>query len=100
MTPKICRICNQTCKKVEKALECDLCNHWYHAKCQEVNDKMYDVITQDSDSKDGATLQWHCKPSCNNVAAKFSSVLKNIQDQMNMMKEELTATKHTRENRG
>ena len=58
---------------------------------------MYDVITQDSDSKDGATLQWYCKPSCNKVAAKFSSVLKNSQDQMNMMKEELTATKQTLE---
>ncbi|KAL8625777.1 hypothetical protein ACOMHN_012369 [Nucella lapillus] len=92
-----CPVCNIKCKKTDKALECDLCSQWYHAKCQDISDEMYDVIKKDSKSAKGATLQWHCTPSCNKVAAKFSNILKTVQEkiehvsqEMNIVKEKVT----------
>ena len=95
----ICRSCSLPCKKTDKALACSLCSQWYHAKCQGVSDAFYEVITQDSNAKDGATLQWNCKPSCHVVADSFAKVLKSIQDQMSEVRKELADTKNKIENR-
>lgn len=88
-----CPVCNIKCKKADKALECDLCSQWYHAKCQDISDDMYDVIKKDSKSAKGATLQWHCTPSCNKVAAKFSNILKTVQEKIEHVSQEMNVVK-------
>ena len=43
--------------RTSKAVKCDLCSNWYHAKCQKVSDQIYKAIN----SKEGQTsLYWMC----------------------------------------
>lgn len=89
----ICRDCKQACKDGQKALCCNLCNRWYHARCQRMSDTKYDLITQDSEDQDGASIQWYCKPSCNKVADKFMGIFMTMQTQIDNIGRDVTETK-------
>lgn len=44
-------------KENDEALTCDLCNFWYHCKCEEVNSEFYQLIVQ----KKACQSSWYCK---------------------------------------
>ena len=58
-----------TCTDGQKALECFLCDKWYHTKCVSINDKAYDSISK-FDSNRG--IEWLCL-SCKNDRDKLKS---------------------------
>ena len=49
-----CRICNRYVGSTHRGIECELCKHWTHAKCNKLCDKDYDKYQTDE------TLKLHC----------------------------------------
>ena len=67
----------------ERALECEICNRWYHADCQKVSDQLYAALQADSQAGTNF-VHWYCNTSCNFFAKKFIntvfSLKKDIDD--------------------
>ena len=49
----VCDICKQLCKEGDKAVECEMCERWFHKDCQNVSDKLFEVLEEDSRSGAG-----------------------------------------------
>ena len=49
-----CRLCNRYVASNHRGIECTICNHWIHAKCNRLNDKDYDKFNSDE------TLTFQC----------------------------------------
>ena len=65
-----CNICNKSCTRRQRAIQCDTCNEWYHAACLHMNTPVYMAL----ENKD---VSWHCV-QCG--MPQFSSGLFNSQD--------------------
>ena len=48
-----CGLCLKTCRRNQRAIQCDMCDIWYHAKC--VNMSKADYLEQTDESK-----SWEC----------------------------------------
>lgn len=48
-----CVVCAKGCRKNQKAIQCDLCDQWFHAKCIDMKASEYNTL---SDS----TKTWQC----------------------------------------
>ena len=81
-------------------MECELCEQWYHAACQNVSDAVYEAIASDSKGKGGASLLWYCRPSCNKTAEKFSKLLQTMKGRMDAIEEKVSETEKTVEEIG
>lgn len=73
-----CGDCKKEVKKTQKALLCGLCNRWYHASCQNVNDQLYEGLCKDSD-RDHPQAFWYCEPTCNTLANKVVNNLAKLE---------------------
>ena len=65
-----CPDCKKPCTDDEAALECEFCERWFHASCQNVNDQLYQAIQADS-AAGSNILHWYCNTSCNFFAKKI-----------------------------
>ena len=65
-----CGTCSSTCKETEKILLCRVCDRYFHASCQSVDDDEYKVINRNR-SKAAPSTFWFCNSSCNIFADKF-----------------------------
>ena len=65
-----CNICNKSCTRRQRAIQCDTCDEWYHAACLHMNTPVYMAL----ENKD---VSWHCV-QCG--MPQFSSGLFNSQD--------------------
>ena len=46
-----CGICKKACGNNTKAVACDSCNIWYHTRCMDMRDEIYNTL---------ANVSWHC----------------------------------------
>ena len=63
-----CRVCR---KKVRDGIQCDKCDQWLHAKCQDLENSAYKVLKENSD------LLWfckECKPGVKNMLRKMKEL--------------------------
>ena len=51
-----CPKCEKDVSGTDEALQCEICQNWYHLKCQNINKKIYKFLS----SKDGQDLHWYC----------------------------------------
>ena len=65
-----CNICNKSCTRIQRAIQCDTCDEWYHAGCLHMNTPVYMAL----ENKD---VSWHCV-QCG--MPQFSSGLFNSHD--------------------
>ena len=76
-----CPKCFMACEEPQKALQCYLCEKWFHNKCVGVADKAYEAI-----AKLDNNIEWVCA-TCKNDKHKLktenSSLKKNILDLKN-----------------
>ena len=90
----ICHDCKKPCLAKDKAVSCNLCNDWFHAKCQGLTDAFYQTLVKDSQSPSGSCIQWYCKPSCNKVADNFMTLFMNMQTQVQHLRTEVSEVKN------
>ncbi|KAJ8045458.1 hypothetical protein HOLleu_08472 [Holothuria leucospilota] len=82
-----CGECSKVVKSEEKAIQCELCEIWFHSSCQYVDDDQYHALEADS-RKNTPILHWFCI-YCNKSAVKLMSGLVKLQRQMDDIQEEL-----------
>jgi len=51
-----CRGCLKAVLEQENGVMCEICNNWYHCKCQGISDQLYRILNQY-----GTELHWFCK---------------------------------------
>ncbi len=71
--PSPCGRCRKLVKAGDIAIECEICQQWFHAKCEEVSKPQYKMLLESSQSKDGkkkAKLHWFCS-TCECTSVNF-----------------------------
>lgn len=78
-----CRGCLKAVLEQENGVMCEICNNWYHCKCQGINDQLYRILNQY-----GTELHWFCK-GCQAGADKLLALLTRMQTKIDKMDEEI-----------
>jgi len=74
-------------------LQCELCELWYHAECQDVSKEAYRVLTRNE------SMHWFCKrcnASVNKVimnVSRLQSKVEDIEENVSLIKHELETMK-------
>ena len=76
-----CGQCNNSVGKKAKALQCEICEKWFHTTCEGINDKTYELITEDS-SSGTPKLHWYCTKTCSDAVSKYIVRLSNLEEQV------------------
>ena len=74
-----CRDCNTPVHNKDKAIVCDLCEHWMHAECQDIPDATYAFLSGNEDS----SIKWycsHCKVIATGVVTEVGKIAKSYQE--------------------
>lgn len=66
-----CGACKAVFRKKDKCLQCEMCELWYHASCENVSDAKFEILQDDN-------IHWYCTLSCNRVASKYLSNMAHI----------------------
>jgi len=56
---------------IEEGVKCEMCDNWYHCKCQGVSKALYAALQEAvSDEEDTCGLHWYCR-RCNKACVKL-----------------------------
>jgi PHD-finger len=82
----VCGDCNKVVHDREKGLLCEVCNEWYHTKCQNVSAETYSFLQKE----DG--IHWYCK-GCDKGVSKLLQSMSVLQKRQDIFESELTNIK-------
>jgi hypothetical protein len=85
-TKDSCGDCKDPVVEGERALECELCELWFHADCQKLSQQSYDLLLQLG--TDSSNFHWFCS-HCNGGAVKCLKIVSSIKQRQDDMAEEL-----------
>ena len=80
-----CGSCLKAVLKQESGVMCEICNNWYHCRCQGIDDQLYSILKQ------YAELHWFCK-GCQAGADKLLALLTRMQTKVDQLEGELART--------
>lgn len=69
-----CGTCALLVKDDDEALCCDICDTWYHIKCENVSKSKYSFLQEEGNDD----ISWHCK-GCSRAAKKINDALVLLQ---------------------
>ena len=69
-----CGVCECDVGQRAKGLHCDLCQHWFHAHCERINDKLYKELQGEEE------LPWACT-KCLSQAKRNSEALMKVREE-------------------
>ena len=75
------------CKKevAEEGVKCEMCENWYHTKCQGVSKALYAALQEvGSDEEEHSGLHWYCK-MCNRACVKLHKGITLISKEQEML---------------
>jgi len=72
---QMCPDCESICGENDEAVLCELCNTWFHKKCQKITKALYTIIN----SKEGSNISWYC-----NHCKRGAKSLLEMMQQLNM----------------
>ena len=82
---------NETCERKigprAKAVQCEICDDWWHIDCAKMKEEEYNVI-----SKTTSGLHWFCN-YCNRGSAKLLQKIGKMQKELDEQKEEVAKLK-------
>ena len=73
----LCGHCNKLVKNDSLAMECEICNLWYHIKCQGITKAEYEYIKGGSKKKSLSKLHWYCL-TCDRIAVNFMKTMASL----------------------
>ena len=82
-----CGSCKQKVNSKEKAVECEICQLWYHTRCEKINDGTYKILQEDNG------IHWYCE-GCNKGIAKVLLALANLQKRQDKVEETLDTVRN------
>src|SRR5271163_1809746 len=68
-----CHVCKSKVNQKQKALECEICEDWFHIECCNIQKKTYDSLLDDAAN----TFHWFCT-GCNKAAVKIMARVTNL----------------------
>jgi len=66
-----CSVCSRTVTNEDLALECEICETWFHVSCEDVSELEYEFLTEHK------SVHWYCS-ICNKNVAKVIKMVSNI----------------------
>ena len=82
-----CGTCSKVVLDADNGVLCELCDNWFHGRCQSIPEAMYKAISQY-----GADLHWFCK-GCNGGANKVLAVVIKMQAKLDNLENEMIKVK-------
>ena len=77
-----CGVCKKAVMKADKGIMCDLCETWFHCKCQDMADDTYKLMNQDK-------IHFYCG-GCDKVVGKILKALTDMNVRQDKMEEKIT----------
>jgi len=71
--PEKCGKCNTVVKEKDDGVQCEICEIWYHAKCEGISDEGYKILLKEN-------VHWYCI-GCNRGVGKVLTCLIKVQQQ-------------------
>jgi len=71
----------------QEGVQCEICDKWYHCRCQSIAEPMYSALNQFS-----TELHWFCK-GCRGGAEKLLAAMSRMHEKMDKIEEELGRVK-------
>lgn len=72
-----CRVCSEKVTGDHKGIECEMCKHWFHAVCEDIEDEEYEVLSRHTKGK----IHWYCTV-CNDSSVEILRLVKNLQEKV------------------
>lgn len=82
----VCPKCDITVCDKDMALECEICEKWFHIKCQSLTEAEYKFIGEHK------AVHWYCT-SCNKNVATFLQMLGNVKQRQDKLEENFETLK-------
>lgn len=79
--------CTKKIKTNSKAMQCEICDQWWHIECASISDDDYKVV-----SKGISGQHWFC-PSCNKGSVKLLQHVAKLQVELSECKEQIALLK-------
>ncbi len=81
--PKSCAKCDKVFKAKDKSVHCATCKLNFHAKCQQVSERKYDILKEE-----GEDTMWLCL-SCNQTTRGMVQNITNVQQRVTALEVEM-----------
>jgi hypothetical protein len=82
-----CGLCAKAVTKDDHGVLCEICNIWYHCKCHDISDNLYDAINQFNHD-----IHWFCK-ACRVGTEKMFGILSQLQSKIESLENDIIALK-------
>ncbi len=87
--PTTCAKCDKVFKAKDKSVHCGTCKLNFHAKCQQVSDRKYDILKEE-----GVDTMWLCL-SCNQTTRGMVQNITSIQHRVTALEVEMSNKANT-----
>lgn len=81
-----CEECDKSVLDKDNGLQCEICEHWFHAKCQNITDDAYKLLGQFD------AIHWFCS-GCNKGLAKIFKTLAGMQEKQVKLEKDVVEIK-------
>ena len=85
-----CPDCKRLTVATDEALECEICENWFHIECQKITKTTYNFLLKNSRSREKSKVHWYCD-RCDMGAGKILSVVTKISRRQDKMEEKMKA---------
>lgn len=82
-----CGTCVKPVADQDNGVLCEICDNWYHSRCQGITESMYKALSQFS-----ADLHWFCK-NCRTGAEKLLASMAKMQSKVDKLEDEMVRIK-------
>lgn len=79
-----CGSCSNTVGDKEKAIHCEICELWYHSKCEGVTDDTYRILQKDQG------VHWYCR-ACDKGVAKILTTLSTVSKKQDLLEDKMNS---------
>ena len=88
-----CGSCAALIKNGEAEIQCEICEHWWHTKCQKIGEEAFEVLQR-------GNAHWYCLPCNDGVGSLMAEIIKlqskqdKYEDEINEIKSNQEEVKH------
>ena len=75
-------------KNEDSAIVSEICEQWFHFKCQNITKAEYNYIKGGSKKKSLSKMHWYCQ-TCDRVAVNFTKITTNLHVKQEKIKERI-----------
>ena len=86
--PSPCGQCNKLVKEEDPAMKCEICEQWYHIKCQNITKAEYNYIQGRTKKKSLNKMHWYCL-TCDRMAVNIMKTMTILHVKQQKIEEEM-----------